>query len=106
MKLPKARKKYCKYCKTHTEQKVSLAKNRTRGTAHPLSLGSKTRMHRRSEARGSGNMGKVSRGAMNKWKRFNKKQSKHPDTRFTCQTCKKTATGNSNSQRAKKIEFK
>lgn len=104
MKLPKTTKKYCRTCKSHTEQKVSLAKNRTRGSAHPLSLGSKTRMNRRSEARGSGNMGKVSRGAMNKWKRFNKKQSKHPDTRYTCQACKKTSTGK-NMQRAKKIEF-
>lgn len=104
MKLPKLIKKYCKFCKSHTEQKVTLSKNRTRGTAHPLSQGSKTRMRRRSEARGSGNLGKVSRGAMNKWKRFNKKTSKKTDLRFTCKNCSKTST-KKKTKRAKKVEF-
>ncbi len=104
MKLPKLIKRYCRNCKVHTEHKVALAKSRTKNTAHPLSQGSKIRMKRRGEARGSGNQGKTSRGAMNKWKRFNKKTSKKADLRFTCKTCSKTST-KKKTKRAKKVEF-
>ena len=105
MILPKTTKQFCKHCKTHTDQKVSLSKNRTRNSTHPLSLGSKIRMNRRSEACGSGNLGKVSRGAKNKWKRHNKKQSKKPDIRYTCSACKKGSTTHK-LKRGKKFEFK
>ena len=104
MKVPKLIKRYCRTCKVHTEQKAALAKNRTRGTAHPLSQGSKTRMRKRGEARGYGNLGKVSRGAMNTWKRYNKKTSKKADMRFTCRVCNKTSTKR-NTIRTKKVEF-
>ena len=104
MKLPKETTTYCRYCKTHEEHKISISKNRTRSSTHPMSLGSKVRMHRRSEARGLGNVGKTSRGAANKWKRYNKKQSKKTDIRYTCKKCNKSSTRR-NNKRAKKVEF-
>jgi len=104
MKLPKLTKTYCRTCKVHQEQKISIAKNRTRGSSHPMSQGSKLRMELRGQARGMGNLGKTSRGSMNSWKRFNKKQSKKPDIRYTCKVCNKTSSGRTN-KRAKKIEF-
>ncbi len=104
MKIPKVMKRYCKICKKHTEHKVALSKNRTRGTAHPQSQGSKIRMGKRGEGKGMGNLGKVSRGAMTKWKRFNKKTSKKVDLRFTCKQCNKAST-KGNTIRAKKVEF-
>ncbi|MBS3112533.1 50S ribosomal protein L44e [Candidatus Woesearchaeota archaeon] len=104
MKIPKLIKRYCKHCKTHSEHKVALSKNRTRNTAHPLSQGSMIRMNRRSQARGSGNLGKVSRGALNSWKRYNKKTSKKADLRFTCKVCNKTSPKR-NTIRTKKVEF-
>lgn len=104
MKLPKIIKKYCKHCKSHTEHKVTISKNKTRGTAHRLSQGSKIRMRRRGQARGYGNQGKISRGAMNKWKRYNKKTSKKADLRFTCKVCAKTSS-KKKTKRTKKLEI-
>ncbi|MFA5142228.1 MAG: 50S ribosomal protein L44e [Candidatus Woesearchaeota archaeon] len=103
MKVPKLIKKYCKFCKTHTEQKVVVGKQKTRGSAHPLSQGSKPRMKIRGVGQGMGNMGKLSRGAMTSWKRYNKKQSKKLDLRYTCKQCNKT-TSKRHTIRAKKVE--
>lgn len=95
----------CPYCKKHTEHKVSNSKKRTPNTTHPMSLGSKKRMWLRGEARGMGNTGKFSRGAMSGWKRYGKKASKKSDLRYECKVCKKTHT-QGKGFRAKRLEFK
>lgn len=105
MELPKIRKRFCPKCRKHTEHKVTLAKKKTPGSAHPMGYGSKKRMRLRGQARGMGNLGKISKGAMSGWKRFGKKTSKKTDLRFQCTVCGKTSTQRS-SIRAKKVEFK
>jgi large subunit ribosomal protein L44e len=105
MKIPKIMKRYCPYCKKHTEHKVALAKKKTPGSAHPMGYGSKKRMKRRGEGRGHGNVGKLSKGAMTRWKRYGKKQSKKTDLRLQCKECKKTHVQH-NNVRSKRIEFK
>ena len=101
-KYPKTVKRYCPTCKKHTEQKVSQAKKKTRGTAHPQSWGSRLRIEKRGRARGFGNTGKYSKPA--KPKMIGKKQSKKTDFRYECKECKKM-----NMQRkgfrAKKVEL-
>ncbi|MBD3248667.1 50S ribosomal protein L44e [Candidatus Woesearchaeota archaeon] len=105
MKLPKTIKRHCPHCKKHTEHKIASAKKRTPGSSRPLGAGSKRRMRKRGEARGTGNLGKTSRGALSSWKRYGKKTSKKTDLRYTCNECKKTHT-QKKGFRSKKIEFK
>ena len=102
--MPKATKRYCPKCKKHTEQKITAAKRRTPGSSHPMSKGSKKRMKLRGEARGFGNLGKISKGALSSWKRYGKKLSKKTDFRYTCKDCNKTLT-QKKGFRAKRIEF-
>jgi len=90
MKFPKRRKKYCPYCKKHTEQTIKQQKQLGKNRAHPMSRGSRTRMRLRGLDRGAGNKGKTSKGAMTGWKMFNKKRTKKTDLRYTCVQCKKT----------------
>ena len=104
MKKPKIIKRLCPYCKKHTEQKLTQAKRRTPGSARPLSLGSKKRMRRRGLARGIGNLGKISRGAISSFKMTGKKASKKTDFRFECKECKKSHQQKS-GVRAKRVEF-
>ena len=105
MKLPKEVKRYCPHCKTHTVQKVKNEKNRGKNKTHPLTQFSKIRLKLRGawQGQGTGNKGARSRGAINSWKRFNKKHSKRPDWRFTCTECKKTNTSSGKAPRSKKI---
>lgn len=103
MKIPKEMKRYCPNCKEHTLQKVKLDKNKGKNKAHPMSQFSQIRMKLRGLSMGTGNMGKLSRGALNSWKRFNKKHSKRPDLRYTCTVCKKTNTSSGRAPRSKKI---
>lgn len=105
MKLPKTTKRYCPFCKKHTEQKIALAKKKTPSSVHPMGYGSKKRMKLRGEARGHGNVGKLSKGALSSWKRYGKKSSKKTDLRLTCKECGKTHVQRK-SFRAKRIEFK
>ncbi|MBW2993048.1 50S ribosomal protein L44e [Candidatus Woesearchaeota archaeon] len=105
MKIPKIIKRYCPYCKKHTEHKVTLAKKKTPSSAHPMGYGSKKRMRKRGQARGHGNLGRVSKGAVSKWKRYGKKQSKKTDFRYECKKCKKSHT-QKKGIRSKRIEFK
>jgi large subunit ribosomal protein L44e len=104
MKIPKEIKRYCPNCKKHTLQKVKLEKNRGKNKTHPLTQFSKVRMKLRGLTTGRGNQGKVSRGALNSWKRFNKKHSKKADFRFTCSECKKTNVSADKGIRSKKIQ--
>lgn len=102
MKLPKSRKKLCKHCKTHTEQKVTQNKKRTPSS---LKRGSKYRAKRRGRAQGVGNLGRYSKPAVTKFKRTGAKNTKKTDLRFTCNVCKKVSMQKSGI-RAKRVEFK
>jgi large subunit ribosomal protein L44e len=102
MKKPKTVKRHCPYCKKHTEHKVLISKKRAKGSAHPLSFGSKHRTRKRGQWRGFGNLGKYSKPP--KPKMVGKKLSKKTDFRYQCKVC-----GKSHSQkdgfRAKKVEL-
>jgi ribosomal protein L44E len=102
MKKPKTVKRHCKYCKKHTEQKISLSKKKSKSSAHPLSRGSKRRTRQRGRWRGAGNLGKYSKPP--KPKMTGKKLSKKTDFRYTCKECGKTSMQKSGI-RAKKVEL-
>ena len=104
MKIPKEIKRYCPNCKTHTLQKVKNEKNRGKNKTNPMTQFSKMRMKLRGLTTGRGNKGKMSRGALNSWKRFNKKHSKRTDFRFTCTVCKKTNVSGDRGIRCKKVQ--
>ena len=93
--------RYCKYCRKHTEQKVSQNKKKN---ASSLSKGSKVRARLRGAARGTGNLGRYSKPAVTKFKRTGAKQTKKTDLRYTCSVCKK-ATPQPSGIRAKKVEL-
>jgi large subunit ribosomal protein L44e len=101
MKLPKTKKRYCPYCKVHTEHKVGPAKKKAAST---LSYGSKYRARKRGKARGTGNLGRYSKPAVTKFKMTGKKRTKKTDLRYTCSTCKK-AHMQKKGIRAKRVEF-
>lgn len=105
MKLPKTRKKYCPTCKKHNEHKIVEGKKKTRGSAHPLSRGSKKRIKSRGNM-GIGNMGKYSKPAITKWRMAGRKTSKKVDLRFQCTACKKMHVLAGGGFRARKVEFK
>ena len=102
MKLPKTIKRYCPFCKKHTEHKVMLNK---RKNPRSMTYGSKLRAKRRGLARGIGNMGRYSKPAITKFKMTGKKSSKKTDLRYECRICKKQHM-RSKGFRAKRIEFK
>lgn len=104
MKIPKEIKRYCPSCKEHTTQKVKNEKVRGRNKARPLSKFSQVRLKLKGTTTGTGNRGRISRGALNSWKRFNKKHSKKTDFRYTCQKCKKINLSGSSGIRSKKIQ--
>ncbi|MDP7179864.1 MAG: 50S ribosomal protein L44e [Candidatus Woesearchaeota archaeon] len=102
MKLPKTSKRYCKFCKKHTELKISIVKKKS---PRSMTYGSKVRARRRGVARGTGNRGRYSKPAITKFKRTGKKATKKSDLKYECKECKKTQIQKSGF-RAKKIEFK
>lgn len=88
MKIPKVVRKYCPYCRKHTEQKVSDVSSGHKRSA--LKHGSIERARKRGLGRGSGNLGKWgSKPATTKWKRKTK-STKKTNLLYTCQTCKKS----------------
>lgn len=101
MKIPKTLKRFCRYCRKHTEQKVTQNKKKAPSS---LSRGSKYRARRRGRARGVGNLGRYSKPAVTKFKRAGAKSTKKTDLRYTCVICKKTNC-QSYGIRAKKVEF-
>lgn len=105
MKIPKEVKRYCPSCKKHTSQKVKNEKNRGKNKTNPLTQFSSIRLKLRGlwQGQGTGNKGARSRGAMNSWKRYNKKHSKKTDFRYTCAECSKTNVSGSPGIRSKKI---
>ena len=105
MKVPKEIKRYCPNCKKHTLQKVKIEKNRGKNKTRPLSQFSQIRMKLRGLSTGQGNKGKLSRGALNSWKRFNKKHSKRTDFRYICSVCSKTNLSGNKNVRTKKVQI-
>ena len=103
MKRPKKINRYCKFCKHHTEQEISIAKKRDRGSLKKYSL---ARLGKRGAGtKGIGNHGKYSRKAISARKMSGAKGSKKPDLRFKCKVCGKISIQNKGT-RSKKIEIK
>src|SRR3989344_3474942 len=88
MIYPKKTKRYCPYCKKHTEHKIELVSTgHKRGT---LKRGSIDRAKKRGLARGYGNLGKWgSKPAITKWKRKTK-ATKKTNLLYTCKECGKS----------------
>ena len=101
MKVPKLKKRYCPYCKVHTEHKVAAAKKKN---ASSLTYGSKVRARLRGAARGIGNRGRYSKKAISQFKMTGKKQTKKTDFRYECSTCKKMHVQRQGI-RARRVEF-
>ncbi|PIN86169.1 50S ribosomal protein L44e [Candidatus Woesearchaeota archaeon CG10_big_fil_rev_8_21_14_0_10_44_13] len=101
MKMKKLVRRYCPYCKKHTEHKVTQSKKKNPGS---LTYGSKYRARLRGKARGYGNLGRYSKPAITKWKMTGKKQTKKTDFRYECKECKKSHA-QKKGFRAKRIEF-
>lgn len=89
MKLPKETKRYCPTCNENTKQIISVAKQKSRSAAHPLSRGSTPRLKLRGLRSGFGNKGKYSKPAVKSWKRKSK-QTKRLGVLYTCTKCKKS----------------
>lgn len=87
MKLPKIIRRYCPYCKKHTQQKISLVSSGHKRGA--MKKGSKERARLRGRARGYGNLGRWSKPAITSWKR-KAKSTKKTNILYTCQECKKS----------------
>src|SRR3990167_10252524 len=101
MKLPKNIKRYCPYCKKHTEHTITITKKKNPSS---LTYGSKVRARRRGQARGLGNRGRYSKPAISQFKMTGKKQTKKTDLRYECKTCKKMHMQD-HGLRLKKVEF-
>ena len=101
MKIPKTKKRLCRFCKKHTEQKVAQNKKKA---ASSLSRGSKYRAMKRGQARGIGGLGRYSKPAVTKFKRTGAKNTKKTDLRYTCVECKKSSC-QSFGIRAKRVEL-
>ena len=97
--------RFCKSCITHTKHNVKIEKNRGKNKTHTLTQFSKKRLKLRGLSTGFGNKGKLARGAINSWKRFNKKHSKKTDLRFQCSVCKKSSTNVGGNVRCKKVSI-
>jgi large subunit ribosomal protein L44e len=101
MKLPKKTKRYCPYCKKHTEQKIDvLSTGIKRGT---MAYGSLSRARKRGKARGYGNWGRYSKPAISKWKRKTK-ATKRLVVTYKCSVCKKSKPA-SYGRRVSKIQM-
>ena len=102
MKLPKTTKRFCPYCRKHTEHRIALNK---RKNPRSLTYGSKLRARRRGSARGNGNLGRYSKPAITKFKMTGKKSSKKVDLRYECKVCKKVHMQRKGF-RSRRLEFK
>jgi len=101
MKLPKTTKRYCPYCKKHTQHKISqVSTGHKRGA---MKRGSKERVKKRGRGRGFGNLGKWSKPAVTKWKRKTK-ATKKTNTLYTCQNCKKSH-GQKKGKRTSRVQI-
>ncbi len=103
MKLPKETKRYCPYCKKQTSQLISVAKQKSRSSAHPLSRWGQLRTKKRNYRTGFGNLGRFSKPAVKNWKRKTK-ATKRLTVMYTCKVCKK-AKNAKKSIRTSRIEI-
>ena len=103
MKFPKETKRYCPYCKKKTSQKISVAKQKSRSSVHPLSRGGDFRVRKRGLRVGPGNQGRYSKPAIKSWKRKTK-QTKRLTIMYTCEVCKKSK-GKDKGKRVSKIQI-
>jgi large subunit ribosomal protein L44e len=87
MKIPRKVRRYCPFCKKHTEHKISLVSSG--GKRGALKRGGKSRLRKRGKWRGLGSMGRYSKPAVTKWKRKTK-STKKTNILYTCQVCKKS----------------
>ena len=88
MKLPRTMKRYCKYCKKHTEHKVLVvSSSHARGS---LKRGSPLRAKKRGLARGKGSHGRYSKPPITRWKRKTK-STKKTNLNYKCNVCGKSS---------------
>lgn len=99
MKILKKVKRYCPFCKKHTEQKISLVSSGHKRGA--LTRGGKARVRMRGGWRGLGNLGRYSKPAITSWKRKTK-STKKTNLLYTCAECKKSY-GQKKGMRVSKI---
>lgn len=102
MKMPKVIKRYCPYCRKHTEHTVKRTK---KGKPRSMTYGSKIRAKRRGASKGAGNLGRYSKPAISKFKMTGRKSTKKTDLRYTCKECKKTHV-QKKGFRSKRFELK
>lgn len=100
MKLPKTVRRYCPYCKKHTEHKVVMVS--TGGKRGALKRGGKIRVRKRGLWRGKGNKGRYSRPTTPKRKT---KSTKKTNIVYKCKECGKSKTQKKGT-RAGRIMFK
>ncbi len=103
MKLPEKTNRYCPYCRKQTSQKISVAKQKSRSSAHPLSRGSFARYILRGQGIGFGNKGRYSKPAIKSWKRKTK-QTKRLTIMYECNVCHKSK-GIKKARRVSKIQI-
>jgi large subunit ribosomal protein L44e len=88
MKIVKKTKRYCPFCKKHTEQKISFVSSGHKRSA--MRKGSIERAKLRGRGRGYGNLGKWgSKPPITRWKRKTK-STKKTNLLYTCTQCKKS----------------
>jgi large subunit ribosomal protein L44e len=88
MKFPKTTKRYCPFCRKHTEQKIIIVSSGHKRGA--MKRGSIERAKKRGLGRGTGNLGRWgSKPPITKWKRKTK-STKKTNLIYTCQICKKS----------------
>ncbi|MFT4310538.1 MAG: 50S ribosomal protein L44e [Candidatus Woesearchaeota archaeon] len=104
MKIPKRIKRYCPYCKEHTEHTVKNQTNRGLNKTNTMSRSSNVRLRMRGLRRGTGNLGRFSKKPLTKWKMTGQKTTKKTDLRYTCTKCKKSHP-QKKGIRAKRLEF-
>ena len=102
MKLPKETRRHCPYCRKHTLQTVSTAKQKTRSATHPLSRGGKSRLKSRGLTSGFGNKGKYSRRPP-KNQKMKSKVTRRLGILYKCKECGKSK-GIKKAIRAGRIE--
>jgi len=98
MQKPRILKRYCKFCRKHTDQKIVLI-----GSGHgrgSLKKGGKVRARMRGRWRGMGSLGRYSKPAMSSYKRKTK-STKKTNMMYTCQVCKKSLIQNKGTRTGK-----
>jgi large subunit ribosomal protein L44e len=103
MKFPLETRRYCPYCRKHTLQKISTAKQKSRSATHPMSRGSTARINKRGQGIGYGNKGRYgSKPAIKSWKRKSK-MTRRIAVLYKCKECGKSK-GISKAIRSSRIE--